>query len=143
MTSRVVPKTTKHRATDLPARPVLQSRLQGIALGVMLSALVSTPAFAAGADVAVSTEETYSDDVTLTTWDGQPLDINGDGNTDLAVASNLTIQLAVLVDRGHRELPIRADFVGKNVPTSKREIIKVQVSEMDGTDRVLVGEMKE
>jgi len=54
-----------------------------------------------------------------------------------------TIQLAVLVDRGHRELPIRADYVGKNVPTSKREIIKVQVTEIDGQDRVLVGEMKE
>jgi pyrimidine operon attenuation protein/uracil phosphoribosyltransferase len=54
-----------------------------------------------------------------------------------------SIQLAVLVDRGHRELPIRADYVGKNVPTSKREIIKVQVAEVDGTDRVLVGEMKE
>jgi pyrimidine operon attenuation protein/uracil phosphoribosyltransferase len=54
-----------------------------------------------------------------------------------------TIQLAVLVDRGHRELPIRADYVGKNVPTSKREIIKVQVAEIDGQDRVLIGEMKE
>ena len=54
-----------------------------------------------------------------------------------------TIQLAVLVDRGHRELPIRADYVGKNVPTSKREIIKVQVVEIDGQDRVLIGEMKE
>ena len=54
-----------------------------------------------------------------------------------------TIQLAVLIDRGHRELPIRADYVGKNVPTSKREIIKVQVNEIDGHDRVLVGEMKE
>ena len=54
-----------------------------------------------------------------------------------------SIQLAVLVDRGHRELPIRADYVGKNVPTSKREIIKVQVNEIDGTDQVLVGEMKE
>jgi pyrimidine operon attenuation protein/uracil phosphoribosyltransferase len=54
-----------------------------------------------------------------------------------------TIQLAVLVDRGHRELPIRADYVGKNVPTSKREIIKVQVAETDGQDRVLIGEMKE
>lgn len=54
-----------------------------------------------------------------------------------------SIQLAVLIDRGHRELPIRADYVGKNVPTSKREIIKVQVNEIDGTDQVLVGEMKE
>jgi pyrimidine operon attenuation protein/uracil phosphoribosyltransferase len=54
-----------------------------------------------------------------------------------------SIQLAVLVDRGHRELPIRADYVGKNVPTSKREIIKVQVADIDGKDQVLVGEMKE
>ena len=54
-----------------------------------------------------------------------------------------SIQLAVLIDRGHRELPIRADYVGKNVPTSSREIIKVQVTEIDGNDRVLVGEMKE
>jgi pyrimidine operon attenuation protein/uracil phosphoribosyltransferase len=42
------------------------------------------------------------------------------------------IQLAVLIDRGHRELPIRADYVGKNVPTSKSEMIKVSLAEMDG-----------
>ena len=53
-----------------------------------------------------------------------------------------SIQLAVLIDRGHRELPIRADYVGKNVPTSKREIIKVQVAEIDGNDQVLVGELR-
>ena len=46
------------------------------------------------------------------------------------------IQLAVLVDRGHKELPIRADYVGKNIPTSKDEIIKVQIKEIDGTDSV-------
>lgn len=46
------------------------------------------------------------------------------------------IQLAVLVDRGHRELPIRADYVGKNVPTSRNEIIKVKIREVDGTDSV-------
>lgn len=46
------------------------------------------------------------------------------------------IQLAVLVDRGHRELPIRADYVGKNVPTSRNEIIKVKLSEIDGVDSV-------
>ena len=46
------------------------------------------------------------------------------------------IQLAVLVDRGHRELPIRADYVGKNVPTSRNEIIKVNLSEIDGCDSV-------
>ncbi len=48
------------------------------------------------------------------------------------------IRLAVLVDRGHRELPIRADHVGKNVPTSRDEIIKVHVAEFDATDEVLI-----
>jgi len=50
------------------------------------------------------------------------------------------IQLAVLVDRGHREIPIRADFVGKNVPTSKNEIISVKVTEVDGVDEVTIQE---
>jgi pyrimidine operon attenuation protein/uracil phosphoribosyltransferase len=44
------------------------------------------------------------------------------------------IQLAV--DRGHRELPIRADFIGKNIPTSKKEIVKVRLNELDGEDKV-------
>jgi pyrimidine operon attenuation protein/uracil phosphoribosyltransferase len=46
------------------------------------------------------------------------------------------IQYAVLVDRGHRELPIRADYVGKNVPTGRHELIKVKLSETDGADGV-------
>jgi pyrimidine operon attenuation protein/uracil phosphoribosyltransferase len=49
-----------------------------------------------------------------------------------------TVQLAVLVDRGHRELPIRADYVGKNVPTSRAEEIAVLLSEVDGRDAVLI-----
>jgi pyrimidine operon attenuation protein/uracil phosphoribosyltransferase len=49
------------------------------------------------------------------------------------------IRLAVLVDRGHRELPIRADHVGKNLPTSAEEIVKVTVEEIDGEDAVLIG----
>lgn len=49
------------------------------------------------------------------------------------------VQLAVLVDRGHRELPIRADYVGKNLPTSLRETVKVLLSEEDGRDTVLLG----
>lgn len=49
------------------------------------------------------------------------------------------VQLAVLVDRGHRELPIRADYVGKNLPTSLREAVKVQLTEEDGRDAVLLG----
>jgi pyrimidine operon attenuation protein/uracil phosphoribosyltransferase len=51
-----------------------------------------------------------------------------------------SIQLAVLVDRGHRELPIRADYVGKNVPTSRREMISVLTKEFDGEDGVRIEE---
>jgi pyrimidine operon attenuation protein/uracil phosphoribosyltransferase len=50
------------------------------------------------------------------------------------------IQLAVLVDRGHRELPIRADYVGKNVPTSISEVVHVRLSEVDGEDKVVICE---
>lgn len=49
-----------------------------------------------------------------------------------------TVRLAVLVDRGHRELPIRADFVGKNLPTSSLERIMVRLSEIDGVDEVTI-----
>jgi pyrimidine operon attenuation protein / uracil phosphoribosyltransferase len=49
------------------------------------------------------------------------------------------VQLAVLVDRGHRELPIRADYVGKNLPTSQREMVRVLLTEIDGQDAVLLG----
>ncbi|HEX3307685.1 MAG TPA: bifunctional pyr operon transcriptional regulator/uracil phosphoribosyltransferase PyrR, partial [Streptosporangiaceae bacterium] len=48
------------------------------------------------------------------------------------------VQLAVLVDRGHRELPIRADYVGKNIPTSHEETVRVLLSETDGRDAVLL-----
>jgi pyrimidine operon attenuation protein/uracil phosphoribosyltransferase len=51
------------------------------------------------------------------------------------------IRLAVLVDRGHREFPIRADHVGKNLPTAKGEVVKVHLSEIDGEDAVLIGEL--
>lgn len=49
-----------------------------------------------------------------------------------------SIQVAVLVDRGHRELPIRADFVGKNIPTAKNETIEVRLQESDGKDEVVI-----
>ena len=52
------------------------------------------------------------------------------------------IQLAVLLDRGHRELPIRADYVGKNVPTSKGELVEVKLMEDDGIDEVIIQEDK-
>ena len=53
------------------------------------------------------------------------------------------IQLAVLVDRGHRELPIRADYVGKNVPTSARESVSVKLRELDAVDQVMLREVVE
>jgi pyrimidine operon attenuation protein / uracil phosphoribosyltransferase len=51
------------------------------------------------------------------------------------------VQLAVLVDRGHRELPIRADYVGKNLPTSSREVVKVLLDEHDGQDGVFISDL--
>jgi pyrimidine operon attenuation protein/uracil phosphoribosyltransferase len=53
------------------------------------------------------------------------------------------VRLAVLIDRGHRELPIRADYVGKNVPSAHSERINVNVAEIDGDDLVTISEMKE
>ena len=53
------------------------------------------------------------------------------------------IQLAVLIDRGHRELPIRADYVGKNVPTSLKEVVEVKLSEADGKDEIVLCEKAE
>jgi pyrimidine operon attenuation protein/uracil phosphoribosyltransferase len=50
------------------------------------------------------------------------------------------VRLAVLVDRGHRELPIRADYVGKNLPTSQQEVVRVLLTETDGQDAVLLGQ---
>lgn len=52
----------------------------------------------------------------------------------------LFIQLAVLIDRGHRELPIRADYAGKNIPTSSKETVEVRLAEIDGKDEVVVME---
>lgn len=51
-----------------------------------------------------------------------------------------SIQLAILIDRGHRELPIRADYVGKNVPTSLNEAVEVRLKETDGVDEVIISE---
>ncbi len=60
-----------------------------------------------------------------------------DALMDMGRPSN--IQLAVLIDRGHRELPIRADYVGKNVPTSLHEQVYVKLEELDGEDTVIIG----
>lgn len=61
-------------------------------------------------------------------------------NAIMALGRPRFIELAVLVDRGHRELPIRADYVGKNVPTSRREDISVQLGETDGQNQVVLRE---
>lgn len=50
------------------------------------------------------------------------------------------IQLAILLDRGHRELPIRADYIGKNIPTSRRQLVEVKLLEDDGTEEVVISE---
>ncbi len=73
------------------------------------------------------------DDVLYT---GRSIRAAMDALTDLGRPSR--IQLAVLVDRGHRELPLRADYVGKSVPTSHDESIEVRLTEIDGEDEVLV-----
>jgi pyrimidine operon attenuation protein/uracil phosphoribosyltransferase len=49
------------------------------------------------------------------------------------------VQLAVLIDRGHRELPVRPDYVGKNLPTSKQEVVRVLLTEVDSQDAVIIG----
>ncbi|KYH35670.1 bifunctional protein pyrR [Clostridium tepidiprofundi DSM 19306] len=51
------------------------------------------------------------------------------------------IQLAVLVDRGHREIPIRPDYVGKNIPTSRKELVSVEVTELDGSNSIKIYEL--
>lgn len=73
------------------------------------------------------------DDVLYT---GRSIRAAMDALTDLGRPRS--IQLAVLVDRGHRELPIRADYVGKNIPSSRHEEIKVQLKETDGIDEVAI-----
>lgn len=60
----------------------------------------------------------------------------------LDIGRPASIQLAVLLDRGHRELPIRPDFIGKNLPTSRQEYVQVLLKETDGEDRVLICKQK-
>jgi pyrimidine operon attenuation protein/uracil phosphoribosyltransferase len=75
------------------------------------------------------------DDVLMT---GRTIRAAMDGLMDMGRPK--TVQLLVLVDRGHRELPIRPDFAGKVLPTSRREVIQVRLKEMDGADEVLIAE---
>ncbi len=77
----------------------------------------------------------FVDDVLFT---GRTIRAAMDALTDLGRPQS--IELAVLVDRGHRELPIKADYVGKNVPTSKGDLVQVRLTESDGVDEVVVEE---
>lgn len=89
-----------------------------------------------GADISIDITEKkviLVDDVLFT---GRTVRAALDALVDIGRPSQ--IQLAVLVDRGHRELPIRADFVGKNVPTSQTEKISVMLTEIDGIDQVSI-----
>ena len=108
----------------------------------------------------------YRDDVPSTTRHlvkpaGFPVDVNGrkvvlvddvlfNGRTARAALDALTdlgrpqlVQLAVLVDRGHRELPIKADYVGKNIPTAHGERVQVRLAEIDGVDEVVLSRWPE
>jgi pyrimidine operon attenuation protein/uracil phosphoribosyltransferase len=77
------------------------------------------------------------DDVLFT---GRSIRAAMDALMDLGRPAN--IQLTVLIDRGHRELPIKADFVGKNIPTSLNEVVEVQLKEEGGRDRVILKKVK-
>ena len=100
----------------------------------------------------------YRDDLSTLAYNpivhGTEIDLDLNGKTVILVDDVLytgrmdmgrpkAIQLAVLIDRGHRELPIRADFAGKNVPTSHKEAINVYLAEEDGIDEVAIGDIEE
>jgi pyrimidine operon attenuation protein/uracil phosphoribosyltransferase len=138
-------------------------RNRGVYLAQRLAAYIKN---IEGADVLTGALDItlYRDDLALAS--GQPLvrkteidfDINGKnlilvddvlytGRTIRAALDALidfgrpkSIQLAVLIDRGHRELPIRADYAGKNIPTSKDEAVEVRLEVLDGKDEVVIVE---
>ena len=84
----------------------------------------------------------YRDDLSTLAYNpichGTEIDFDLNGKTVILVDD-----VAVLIDRGHRELPIRADFAGKNVPTSHKEAINVYLAEQDGTDEVVIGDVED
>ena len=95
-----------------------------------------TPAKAAKAAFAIDKKDVILvDDVLMT---GRTIRAAMDGLMDMGRPKS--VQLLVLIDRGHRELPIRPDYAGKVLPTSRREIIQVRLKEMDGLDEVLIAE---
>ena len=104
---------------------------RGVPLAQRIGALIAQEE---GTELPVGTLDItfYRDDLSL--LDEHPQVKGTDAIMDMGRAK--TIQLAVLIDRGHRELPIRADYVGKNVPTSHLEMIAVSVREIDGKEIV-------
>ena len=103
-----------------------------------LSLLADHPVFK-GTDIAFDLNKktvVLVDDVLYT---GRTARAGLDALMDMGRPSH--IQLAVIVDRGHRELPIRADYVGKNLPTSKTEVVHVRVKEIDGEDNVVINDL--
>jgi pyrimidine operon attenuation protein/uracil phosphoribosyltransferase len=87
-------------------------------------------------DVAIDKKDVLLvDDVLMT---GRTIRAAMDGLMD--AGRPRTVQLIVVIDRGHRELPIRPDYVGKVLPTSRREVIQVRLKELDGIDEVLIAE---
>ena len=151
----------KNPASDTVALVGIHTR--GAVLGERLHALVGeqTGSAVPFGDLDISF---YRDDVNAREPGAQPvvhashLDFELDGRTVVLVDDVLftgrtvraaidalfdygrpqRVQLAVLIDRGHRELPIKADYVGKNVPTSRRESIQVRLQEVDGHDEVVI-----
>ena len=142
---------------------VIGVRSRGVPLAKRIAAALKA---ISGDDVPVGALDItlYRDDLMRTTVGPQPLvrrteipfsiddrvivlvdDVLFTGRTTRAALDALidfgrpkAIQLVVLVDRGHRELPIKADYVGKNVPTSRKESVQVHLRELDGVDEVLL-----
>src|SRR6266542_2745518 len=136
------------RHKDLPDLTLIGIRTRGVPLATRLASrlgdLVKKPFPVGTLDITL-----YRDDLSLVA--PQPLlrkteidfDLNGrtvraalDGLIDLGRPR--AVRLAVLIDRGHREIPIEANYVGKSVPTAQREVIKVMFEETDGSDEVWI-----
>ncbi len=158
-------RTLKRMATEMVERMPDQENLvlvgiqtRGVPLAKRLQSLIP------GADLGILDITFYRDDLTIIapspvvhrteingSLDGKKVilidDVLFTGRTIRAAIDNLLdygrpafIRLAVLVDRGHRELPIQADFVGRNIPTAFKEVVEVRVREVDGEDGVLIME---
>ena len=152
----------RSRGTNTVCLVGIRSRGELLAqrLAVVLGELAGSPVPVGALDITL-----YRDDVGLNSVNPVvrgteiPFDVNGrrvvvvddvlfTGRTVRAAMDALTdlgrpesVELVALVDRGHRELPIRADYVGKNLPTAKGELVQVRLMEMDGVDEVVIEEV--